>query len=76
MQVIKAGQAATSAMSLQHQADILFTFIMKGTLTLQADGKQQMQLHKGDAFVIPPTMNYSYLDHSEDIELLEVSLPG
>ena len=30
----------------------------------------------GDAFVIPPEMNVRYSNPSEDIELLEVSLPG
>jgi mannose-6-phosphate isomerase-like protein (cupin superfamily) len=33
-------------------------------------------LSAGDAFVIPPGMRTRYSDPSDDLELLEVSLPG
>lgn len=73
--VIKSLSTNNTTTILQHDADILFTFIMKGTLTLKATGQDVHQLQKGDAFVIPPKMEYSYLDCSADIEMLEVSLP-
>lgn len=72
--VIKSLNSTTSTTPLQHDADILFTFIMKGTLTLKVDGQGENKLQKGDAFVIPPKLDYVYLNYSEDIELLEVSL--
>ena len=74
--VIKPLSSDNAKASLHHNADIHFTFIMKGTMTLKAEVEGIHPLQKGDAFVIPPRMKYSYLDCSEDMELLEVSLPG
>jgi quercetin dioxygenase-like cupin family protein len=59
-----------------HNADIHFTFVMEGTMTLHAEGREQRTLQAGDGFVVPPEMKVQYLDASEDIELLEVALRG
>ncbi|TDT76950.1 quercetin dioxygenase-like cupin family protein [Litoreibacter halocynthiae] len=59
-----------------HDADILFTFVMDGTMVLHGEGKKSYALEAGDAFVIPPGMKTKYADASDDLELLEVSLPG
>ncbi|WP_299046053.1 cupin domain-containing protein [uncultured Tateyamaria sp.] len=59
-----------------HDSDILFTFVMEGTMTLDGEGRAPFALEAGDAFVIPPGMRTRYSDVSDDIELLEVSLPG
>jgi len=61
---------------VRHNSDILFTFVMDGTMTLHGEGKDPYRLEPGDAFVIPPGMATRYADMSDDIELLEVSLPG
>lgn len=60
----------------RHDGDILFTFVMEGSMTLEGDGKEPFALSPGDAFVIPPGMKTRYADPSEDLELLEVALPG
>lgn len=65
-------QAAT----FSHDADIHFTFVMEGTMTLQADGQEDRTLEAGDGFVIPPDMRATYQNASEDIELLQVALRG
>lgn len=59
-----------------HSADIHFTFVMSGAMTLNADGKDPHTLSPGDAFVIPPGLAFCYDDASDDLELLEVALPG
>lgn len=59
-----------------HDGDILFTFVMQGTMTLEGQGKEPFGLSAGDAFVIPPGMATRYAAPSPDLELLEVSLPG
>ncbi|MEE2774861.1 MAG: cupin domain-containing protein [Pseudomonadota bacterium] len=59
-----------------HSSDILFTFVMEGTMILEGEGKRAFKLSPGDAFVIPPNLKTTYSDPSEDLELLEVSLPG
>ncbi|PZQ95877.1 MAG: cupin [Cereibacter sphaeroides] len=60
----------------KHEGDILFTFVMKGEMTLEGEGKDPYRLGPGDAFVIPPGMATRYATPSADLELLEVSLPG
>ncbi len=60
----------------KHNTDILFTFVMEGTMTLEGESQEAKPLEPGDAFVIPPGMSTSYSACSEDLELLEVSLPG
>ena len=59
-----------------HQGDILFTYVMAGAMTLEGQGKDPYRLSMGDAFVIPPGMATRYADATDDLELLEVSLPG
>ncbi|WP_394196949.1 cupin domain-containing protein [Litoreibacter albidus] len=73
VQVVKPdGNAGWSS----HNADILFTFVMDGTMVLHGEDKEPYKLEPGDAFVIPPGMKTKYAEASEDLELLEVSLPG
>lgn len=60
----------------KHDADIHFTFVMDGTMTLSAEGKDDRDLQPGDAFVIPPNMKSHYKACSADLELLEVALRG
>ena len=67
---------ATKHHVAQHNSDILFTFVMEGRMVLEGDGREPFALEAGDAFVIPPGMSVRYADPSEDLELLEVSLPG
>jgi quercetin dioxygenase-like cupin family protein len=59
-----------------HDADIHFTFVMEGQMTLEGEGKDPYVLCAGDAFVTPPDMKTRYADPSDDLELLEVALPG
>jgi mannose-6-phosphate isomerase-like protein (cupin superfamily) len=61
---------------VKHDCDILFSFVMTGTMVLEGEGKEPYRLSPGDAFVIPPGMATRYKEPSKDLELLEVSLPG
>ena len=72
--VIRKGQGAPVWAS--HDADIHFTFVMAGAMTLEGEGKTPYALQAGDAFVTPPGMQTRYANPSDDLELLEVALPG
>lgn len=61
---------------ISHDSDILFTFLMQGEMELNADGHEPHFLHKGDAYVVPPHLKHQIANFSDDLELLEVSLPG
>ena len=60
----------------RHDADIHFTFVMEGSMTLSAEGEDDRALQPGDAFAIPPGKLYQYRDCSPDLELLEAALRG
>ena len=72
--VIRKGQG--DPVWASHDADIHFTFVMEGTMTLEGEDKEPYALAAGDAFVTPPGMQSRYTDPSDDLELLEVALPG
>jgi quercetin dioxygenase-like cupin family protein len=72
--VIRRGQG--DPVWAKHDADIHFTFVMAGTMTLEGEGKDPYTLEPGDAFVIPPGMATRYTAPSDDLELLEVALRG
>ena len=74
VQVIRPNGAAIK--SSKHNCDILFNFVMEGGMTLTASDQPSNELTSGDAFVIPPNLSTEYSNVSNDLELLEVSLPG
>ncbi|WP_192966907.1 cupin domain-containing protein [Phycobacter azelaicus] len=78
VQVVRPGdgEGAGSSPWASHDTDILFTFVMSGSVTLHGEGREPYALETGDAFVIPPGMKTRLSDASGDLELLEVSLPG
>lgn len=60
----------------RHRGDILFTFVLAGTMVLEAGDHAPVPVEPGDAWVIPPGLATSYSQASPDLELLEVALPG
>ena len=72
--VVRPGEGAVPWS--RHDSDILFSFVMEGRVTLEGEGRDPYALEAGDAFVVPPGMRTRLSDASEDMELLEVSLPG
>jgi len=74
VEVVRRGPCAPVWTS--HDCDILFSYVMAGTVTLVGEGHSPQVLEAGDAFVIPPGMRTRLSDPSDDIELLEVALPG
>ena len=72
--VVRVGEG--SPVWTTHKSDILFSFVMAGSMRLEGAGQEAQSLEVGDAFVIPPGMATRYADPSADLEILEVSLPG
>ena len=55
---------------------LLASFGFQGAMALMGEGKDPWRLSAGDAFVIPPGLMTRYAKPTDDIELLEVTLPG
>ena len=75
VEVARAVDRAPGAVA-SHDADILFTFVLEGGMSLRASGREAQDLRAGDAFVVPPRQPIAYERCSAVLELLEVSLPG
>ncbi len=74
VQVVRKGQGVPEF--TRHDSDILFGFVMQGSITLEGEGTAPNPLLSGDAFVTPPGMATRWADPSDDLQVLEVSLPG
>lgn len=59
-----------------HDSDILFNFVLTGSCTLDGEGQGSLALTDGDAYVLPPNLKTRLTDYSDDLTLLEVSLPA
>jgi mannose-6-phosphate isomerase-like protein (cupin superfamily) len=57
-----------------HHAELLFTFVLSGTATLQCAGHGAQRLGDADAFVVPAGLAHTLTDCSEDLALLEVAV--
>jgi len=68
--------ASTRGQVTSHTSDILFSFVLSGSVTLRGEGQGAHALVEGDAYVIPPHVKTSLTDASTDLQLLEVSLPA
>jgi len=60
----------------RHQGDIVFNFVISGEMVLEGEGQESRLLTPGDAFVIPPNMTTRYSNPTDDLQLMEVALPG
>lgn len=74
--VARVIQTNAESQTISHDTNILFTFVMQGQMKLDAEEHETQLIHKGDAYVIPPNLKHKISNFSEDLELLEVSLPG
>ena len=60
----------------RHDADILFGFVREGSMSLEVDTHPRLELAAGDAFVLPPHLTVGIHAASDDLEILDVALPG
>ena len=75
-QVARRANGGSDAAETSHDADILFTFVLEGGMTLRVPEREICELRSADAFVLPPGLRSAYELCTDDLELLEVSLPG
>lgn len=59
-----------------HDHEFLFFFVLAGQATLSIEGYGDNHLDTGDCCVLPSGAAYSFNQWSDDLELLETSLPG
>lgn len=56
-----------------HDMEFFFIFVLKGSLTVICE--TTFKLAAGDSFTIPSNIQHTFLEYSNDLELLEILLP-
>ena len=59
-----------------HTCDGQFVYCLKGWVELEFDGEPTVRMESGDSMFIPGGCVHNELRTSDDVEILEVSVPG
>lgn len=70
-----AGQEFSSQPHV-HKTTFQLVYILKGWIEFEYEGQGVVRLEAGSCVHQPPEIRHRELGHSEDIEMLEIVLPG
>ena len=70
-----AGTAFSSQLHL-HRTTFQLVYVLKGWIEFEYEGQGRVRLEAGSCVHQPPGIRHRELEHSADLELLEVVLPG
>jgi quercetin dioxygenase-like cupin family protein len=59
-----------------HKTSFQLVYILKGWIEFEYEGQGVVRLEAGSCVHQPPDIRHRELGHSEDIEMLEIVLPG
>ena len=75
--VIRAAQGTEfSSEPHQHHTTFQFVYILKGWVEFEYEGHGRVRLQAGSSVYQPPRIRHRELGHSDDLELLEIVMPG
>ena len=60
----------------RHKTDFQLVYILKGWIEFEYEGQGVVRLEAGSCVHQPPGIRHRELGHSDDVEMLEVVLPG
>ncbi|GAC1614510.1 MAG: cupin domain-containing protein [Candidatus Elarobacter sp.] len=59
-----------------HTLDFQLVYVLRGWIDFEYEGVGRVRLEPGTSVVQPPGIRHAELGHSEDLELLEITLPA
>ena len=59
-----------------HRTDFQLVYILKGWIEFEYEGQGRIRLEAGSCVHQPPSIRHREIAHSEDIEMLEIVMPG
>lgn len=71
----RAGQPAQPTWHA-HALDFQMVYVLKGWVRFEYEGEGEMLLAAGDCVHQPPGIRHRELEHSDDLEMLEITLPA
>ena len=60
----------------RHTLDFQFVYVLRGWVEFAYDGVGRVRLEAGSSVVQPPGIGHVELGHSDDVEMLELTLPA
>ena len=60
----------------KHDLDFQMVYILKGWAIFEYEGKGEVKLGPGDCVHQPPGIRHREVDHSDDLELIEITSPA
>src|ERR1700745_311741 len=72
------GPCNPDEVSKLHYHDVQFqmVYVLKGWVKTYMEGQGETMMREGSAWTQPPKIKHMILDHSDDVELLELTLPA
>lgn len=74
--IIRAAGSAFSSQPHIHQTTFQFIYVLQGWIEFEYEGQGRVRLEAGSSVHQPPSIRHREIGHSEDIQMLEVVLPG
>jgi len=59
-----------------HALDFQFVYVLKGWVIFEYEGYGQHRLVAGSTVYQPPGVRHKEIDHSDDLELIEITMPA
>jgi mannose-6-phosphate isomerase-like protein (cupin superfamily) len=59
-----------------HRTSFQLVYVLKGWIAFDYEGQGEVRLEAGDCVHQPPGIRHRELGHSDDVELLEIVMPG
>ena len=59
-----------------HKLHFQMVYILKGWVTFEYEGQGTFTFREGDSVLQPPKISHREIEHSEDLELLEITSPA
>jgi len=76
VQVVRPSDPATTPVTVRHDAELWFLFVLAGAVTIAAEGHPFEPLTVGGSVAVPAGLAHRLEHSSPDLELLEVALPA
>ena len=59
-----------------HKLNFQMVYILKGWVSFEYEGQGTFTFYEGDSVLQPPKISHREIEHSDDLELLEITSPA
>ena len=74
--VIRVAKPEATSPSHAHALDFQMVYVLRGWVVFEYDGVGEVRLEEGSCAYQPPGIRHAELAHSDDLEILEITMPA